>query len=80
MEEAKTLVVRHGGREYPTSEEMAHIFRRQADRVIGAGQPDLVVLRHLAGVDLLLITGRDCYTIYRSRTEVHTDRPVLARG
>jgi hypothetical protein len=56
-------VVKHGGREFTATAEMTQIFRRQAERVLASGASDLVVLRHLRGVDLLLITSRESYSI-----------------
>jgi hypothetical protein len=71
MERNDTAVVRHGGRDFIATAEMTQIFRRQAERVLAAGTTELVVLRHQAGIDLVLITNRESYSI--------TPRPFLAK-
>lgn len=71
-----TAVVRHGGREFTATAEMTQIFRRQAERVLASGSSDLVVLRHLRGVDLLLITGRESFSIVPRSVRTAEATPV----
>ncbi len=58
-----SVVVRHGGHEYATTAEMAEIFERQASRALATGAPELVVLRHSKGLELLLITEGSCFSV-----------------
>lgn len=51
------------GREFVVSEEMARIFLRQVERVLGSDESALVVLRHHHGLELLLITDDNSFTI-----------------
>jgi hypothetical protein len=66
MPHSDTCIVRHGGREFVTTSEMARIFRKQAERIIAQGASELVVLRHAHGVDMVLVTGRASYSIQES--------------
>lgn len=50
------MTVVFGGHEYTVTAEMAAIFLRHALETIGRGAWELVPLRHLGGVELLLIT------------------------
>lgn len=76
MERNDTAVVRHGGREFIATAEMTQIFRRQAERVLDSGSADLVVLRHLRGIDLLLITSKDSFSIGPRPTRTAESSPV----
>ncbi|WP_426518017.1 hypothetical protein ACPPVQ_01780 [Diaminobutyricibacter sp. McL0618] len=51
------------GREFIVSDEMAQIFLRQVERVLEVDESALVVLRHRDGVELLLITDDNSFTI-----------------
>jgi hypothetical protein len=51
------------GREFAVSEEMARIFLRQVQRVLDSDESALVVLRHHDGLELLLITDDNSFTI-----------------
>jgi hypothetical protein len=73
-------VVKHGGREFLATAEMTQIFRRQAERVLASGASDLVVLRHLRGVDLLLITGRESYSIVPRSVRTAEASPLVNPG
>ncbi|MCX7521736.1 hypothetical protein OSC27_05515 [Microbacterium sp. STN6] len=63
MDRGETVIVHHGGRDYVTTEEMAGIFLRQARRALETGQPELVVLRHIGGIELLLITDETAFNV-----------------
>jgi hypothetical protein len=63
MERGEAWIVRHGGREYVTSDEMARIFVSQAELALRTGEPTLVVLRHTKGVELVLVTDESSFTI-----------------
>ncbi|GAA1445309.1 hypothetical protein [Leifsonia poae] len=65
MERGEAWIVRHGGREYITSDEMARIFLSQAEQAVRTGEPTLVVLRHSKGVELVLVTDESSFTVAR---------------
>lgn len=60
-----TFVIRHGGRDFIATGEMARIFERQAQRLVSAGETELVVLRHSDGVEMVLIASSDSYSVRR---------------
>ncbi|WP_431277940.1 TetR family transcriptional regulator [Leifsonia poae] len=51
------------GREFLVSDEMAQIFLRQVERVLGADESSLVILRHDQGLELLLVTDDNSFSI-----------------
>jgi hypothetical protein len=63
MVRAENWIITHGGRNFTATAEMARIFRRQAERIVEAGDPELVVLRHSNGVDMVLITRETPYSV-----------------
>ncbi len=63
---AETWIIRHGGREFLATAEMGRIFRRQAERIVEAGDHELVVLRHHQGVDMLLIAGASSFSVSKA--------------
>ncbi len=65
MVRAENWVITHGGRDFTATAEMARIFRRQAERIVAVGDPELVVLRHSNGVDMVLITKETPYSVTR---------------
>jgi hypothetical protein len=46
----------YGGRRYTATQEMAEIFLRHAREVIERGEAQLVPLRHLRGIEFLLVS------------------------
>jgi hypothetical protein len=72
MAPAEWWVIRHGGRDFYATAEMARIFRRQAERIVASGVHELVVLRHSSGVDMVLIAGASSFSISEA-TGVGTD-------
>ncbi|HEV7565394.1 MAG: hypothetical protein QOD05_224 [Microbacteriaceae bacterium] len=63
MERGESFIVRHSGRDFITTEEMARIFLNQAERALASGEPTLVVLRHSKGVELLLVSDEGCFSV-----------------
>lgn len=57
------FIVHALGRDFRVSDEMARIFIRQAERVLETDSSALVVLRHTEGVELLLVTDDDSFSI-----------------
>ena len=51
------------GRDFRVSDEMARIFLNQVERVAATDASALVVLRHEAGVELLLVTDDNSFSI-----------------
>ncbi|WP_285114957.1 TetR family transcriptional regulator [Leifsonia sp. fls2-241-R2A-40a] len=51
------------GRDFRVTDEMARIFLNQVERVAAADASALVVLRHDAGVELLLVTDDNSFSI-----------------
>ena len=51
------------GRDFRVSDEMARIFLNQVERVAADDSPALVVLRHAEGVELLLVTDDNSFSI-----------------
>jgi hypothetical protein len=56
-------VVHALGRDFRVSDEMAQIFVRQVERVAADDSSALVVLRHEEGVELLLVTDDNAFSI-----------------
>jgi hypothetical protein len=52
------------GRRFRVSAEMAAIFLRQVERVVESDSSALVVLRHEEGVELLLVTDDNSFSIH----------------
>jgi hypothetical protein len=52
----RVVVLHHNGNTFSVTASMALIFQKNVARVLAAGESELVVLAHLAGVELLLIT------------------------
>jgi hypothetical protein len=63
MDYSDTVVIRHGGRDFIATSEMAMIFEKQAERILSSGDTELVILRHSKGVDMVLISDRNSYAI-----------------
>jgi hypothetical protein len=57
------FIVHALGREFLVSDEMSQIFLRQVERVIENDDSSLVILRHDDGLELLLITGDNSFSI-----------------
>ncbi|MBW8871572.1 MAG: TetR family transcriptional regulator [Leifsonia sp.] len=51
------------GRDFRVTDEMARIFLNQVERVAATDASALVVLRHEAGVELLLVTDDNSFSI-----------------
>ncbi|NUU07932.1 TetR family transcriptional regulator [Leifsonia sp. C5G2] len=51
------------GRDFRVSDEMARIFLNQVERVASTDGSALVVLRHRDGVELLLVTDDNSFSI-----------------
>lgn len=51
------------GRDFRVSDEMAQIFVRQVERVAADDSSALVVLRHEEGVELLMVTDDNSFSI-----------------
>jgi hypothetical protein len=51
------------GRDFRVSDEMAQIFLRQVERVLDSEPSALCVLRHEHGVELLLVTDDNSFSI-----------------
>ncbi|WP_025157893.1 hypothetical protein [Leifsonia aquatica] len=51
------------GRDFRVSDEMAQIFLRQVERVAADDSSALVVLRHEEGVELLMVTDDNAFSI-----------------
>jgi hypothetical protein len=66
MASAESWIIRHGGREFSATAEMARIFYRQAQRIVASGDQELVVLRHSRGVDMVLIAGESSFSISKA--------------
>ncbi|MFF1878427.1 TetR family transcriptional regulator [Leifsonia sp. NPDC058230] len=60
---APCFIVHALGREFVVSDEMAQIFLRQVERVIESDESSLVVLRHDQGLELLLVTDDNSFSI-----------------
>jgi hypothetical protein len=56
-------VVHALGRDFRVSDEMAQIFVRQVERVAADDSSALVVLRHEEGVELLMVTDDNAFSI-----------------
>lgn len=56
-------VVHALGRDFLVSDEMAQIFVRQVERVAADDSSALVVLRHEQGVELLMVTDDNAFSI-----------------
>lgn len=57
------IVIRYGGRRFVASREMGEIFLRHAREVIESGESQLVPLRHIEGVELLLVSRITPYSL-----------------
>jgi hypothetical protein len=57
------IAIRYGGRRFVSSREMGEIFLRHAREVIESGESELVPLRHIEGVELLLISRLTPYSL-----------------
>lgn len=57
------IVIRYGGRRFVASREMGEIFLRHAREVIESGESQLVPLRHIEGVELLLVSRLTPYSL-----------------
>ena len=51
------------GRDFRVSDEMARIFLNQVERVAATDSSALVVLRHEKGIELLLVTDDNSFSI-----------------
>jgi hypothetical protein len=51
------------GRDFRVTDEMARIFLNQVERVAATDASALVVLRHDAGIELLLVTDDNSFSI-----------------
>lgn len=51
------------GRDFRVTDEMARIFLNQVERVAASDASALVVLRHDAGLELLLVTDDNSFSI-----------------
>jgi hypothetical protein len=51
------------GRDFRVTDEMARIFLNQIERVAATDPSALVILRHQAGLELLLVTDDNSYSI-----------------
>lgn len=56
-------VVHALGRDFHVTDEMARIFLNQVERVAATDASALVVLRHREGVELLLVTDDNSFSI-----------------
>lgn len=61
---APRYIVTALGRQFRVSAEMAAIFLRQVERVVESDSSALVVLRHEEGVELLLVTDDNSFSIH----------------
>lgn len=61
---APRYIVTALGRQFRVSAEMAAIFLRQVERVVEGDSSALVVLRHEEGVELLLVTDDNSFSIH----------------
>jgi hypothetical protein len=61
---APRYIVTALGRQFRVSAEMAAIFLRQVERVVESDTSALVVLRHEEGVELLLVTDDNSFSIH----------------
>jgi hypothetical protein len=61
--EAPRYTVHALGRDFRVSDEMAQIFLRQVERAAADDASALVVLRHEEGVELLLVTDHNSFSI-----------------
>ncbi|HEV7184560.1 MAG: hypothetical protein ACHP7F_06685 [Actinomycetales bacterium] len=71
MERGEAWIVRHGGREYVASDEMAAIFSKQARMALRTGEPTLVVLRHTKGVELVLVSDETSFSVIPREHAAH---------
>ena len=55
------------GRDFRVTDEMAQIFLRQVERVLESDPSALCVLRHEHGVELLLVTDDNSFSIRDER-------------
>ncbi|WP_158867075.1 TetR family transcriptional regulator [Leifsonia sp. AG29] len=56
-------VVNALGRDFRVTEEMVQIFLRQVERVLETDASALVVLRHEHGVELLMVTDDNSFSV-----------------
>lgn len=56
-------VVHALGRDFHVTDEMARIFLNQVERVAATDASALVILRHQAGLELLLVTDDNSFSI-----------------
>lgn len=52
------VILYHNGNQFSVRASMAMIFQKHAAQVLAAGESELVVLAHVRGVELLLITPK----------------------
>jgi hypothetical protein len=52
------VILHHDGNQFSVRASMALIFQKHAAQVLAAGESELVVLAHVRGVELLLITPK----------------------
>lgn len=57
------ITIVYGGRRFVVTAEMAGIFLRHAREVIERGEAQLVPLRHVRGVELLLVSRLTPYSL-----------------
>lgn len=55
------MTIEYGGRRFVATQEMAEIFLRHAREVIERGEAQLVPLRHLRGIEFLLVSRATPY-------------------
>jgi hypothetical protein len=60
---ATLVTILYGGRHFTASREMARIFLRRARQVIESGESQLVPLRHVDGIELVLVSRLTPYSL-----------------
>ena len=66
-------VVNALGRDFRVTEEMVTIFLRQVERVLESDASALVVLRHEHGVELLMVTDDNSFSVRLADDSATTD-------
>lgn len=79
-----TNVIRHSGREYVVTAEMARIFITKVHRLVRQGQTELVPLPHRGGLELLLVSPDNVPTVAhrpsRPATHLAFTQPIAVQG
>lgn len=59
----RVVMIRHGGREFAATPEMAQCFLANARRVIDAGDAQLVALLHADGLEMLFVADNIPFSV-----------------